>query len=324
MGGELSAARFRGIADRLRDPPFGPEHRLPRGRPPGRDGRSRLAGRALFRRGRQPAPRPCGRPHGGAHHLPVGCGAAPQVRPQVPGPRQSRPSRSMPISRSRAICATRARPSSSGSTPTPISISPARWTISTSPRTMTACSPTPSRRRRPGSASSRSPADWLFPTSDSRAIVHALNAAGARVSFAEIATDKGHDAFLLDEPELFQIVRRLPRFRRGCARHRRQRASDAVATAPRPDHGRSGARAGQCPRRSSSRRRDDRAQFPGARRRLRRRRIAEAPGEPRRRRARHRAVARGRQRLRRQGPRRDPGRRRHRPRRLSRTTPSTT
>jgi len=48
--------------------------------------------------------------------------------------------------------------------------------------------------------------DWLFPTPESRAIVHALNAAGARVSFAEIATDKGHDAFLLDEPELFQIV----------------------------------------------------------------------------------------------------------------------
>jgi homoserine O-acetyltransferase len=49
--------------------------------------------------------------------------------------------------------------------------------------------------------------DWLFPTSDSRAIVHALNAGGARVSFAEIVTDKGHDAFLLEEPELFDIVR---------------------------------------------------------------------------------------------------------------------
>src|ERR1051326_3271758 len=49
--------------------------------------------------------------------------------------------------------------------------------------------------------------DWLFPTSDSRAIVHALNAGGARVSFAEIEPDKGHDAFLLDEPELFGIVR---------------------------------------------------------------------------------------------------------------------
>jgi homoserine O-acetyltransferase len=49
--------------------------------------------------------------------------------------------------------------------------------------------------------------DWLFPTSESRAIVHALNAASARVSFAEIVTDKGHDAFLLDEPEMFGIVR---------------------------------------------------------------------------------------------------------------------
>src|SRR3979409_1294712 len=49
--------------------------------------------------------------------------------------------------------------------------------------------------------------DWLFPTSDSRAIVHALTAGGARVSFAEIETDKGHDAFLLDEPELLAITR---------------------------------------------------------------------------------------------------------------------
>ncbi len=34
-----------------------------------------------------------------------------------------------------------------------------------------------------------------------------MNAAGASVSFAEIVTDKGHDAFLLEEPELFEIVR---------------------------------------------------------------------------------------------------------------------
>ena len=44
--------------------------------------------------------------------------------------------------------------------------------------------------------------DWLYPTQESRAIVRALNAAGARVSFLEIETDKGHDAFLLDEPVL--------------------------------------------------------------------------------------------------------------------------
>jgi homoserine O-acetyltransferase len=44
--------------------------------------------------------------------------------------------------------------------------------------------------------------DWLFPTTESRAIVHALNASGASVSFVEIDTNKGHDAFLLDLPEL--------------------------------------------------------------------------------------------------------------------------
>ena len=42
--------------------------------------------------------------------------------------------------------------------------------------------------------------DWLYPTTESRSIVGALNAAGARVSFVEIESDKGHDAFLLDEP----------------------------------------------------------------------------------------------------------------------------
>ncbi|MEO9336591.1 homoserine O-acetyltransferase [Mesorhizobium sp. SB112] len=48
--------------------------------------------------------------------------------------------------------------------------------------------------------------DWLFPTEESRRIVHALNAAGASVSFVEIETDRGHDAFLLDEPELFAAI----------------------------------------------------------------------------------------------------------------------
>ena len=63
------------------------------------------------------------------------------------------------------------------------------------------------RRARRGSAWCRSPRTGCSRRSESRAIVHALNACGARVSFAEIVTDKGHDAFLLDEPELFAIVR---------------------------------------------------------------------------------------------------------------------
>jgi homoserine O-acetyltransferase/O-succinyltransferase len=59
--------------------------------------------------------------------------------------------------------------------------------------------------------------DWLFPTPESRTIVHALNAAAAKVSFVEIATDKGHDAFLLNEPELFAT---LGGFLGGAARQR--------------------------------------------------------------------------------------------------------
>ncbi|MBL6077774.1 homoserine O-acetyltransferase [Belnapia sp. T18] len=56
--------------------------------------------------------------------------------------------------------------------------------------------------------------DWLFPTTESRAIVWALNAAAANVSFVEIASDKGHDAFLLEEPDFH---RALGGFLAGCA-----------------------------------------------------------------------------------------------------------
>ncbi|MHA1107624.1 MAG: homoserine O-acetyltransferase MetX [Alphaproteobacteria bacterium] len=48
--------------------------------------------------------------------------------------------------------------------------------------------------------------DWLYPTIESREIVHALNAVAAQVSFVEIETDKGHDAFLMDEPELHKTM----------------------------------------------------------------------------------------------------------------------
>ena len=36
--------------------------------------------------------------------------------------------------------------------------------------------------------------------------MHALNAGGANVSFVEFETDKGHDAFLLDVPEMYRVV----------------------------------------------------------------------------------------------------------------------
>lgn len=49
--------------------------------------------------------------------------------------------------------------------------------------------------------------DWLFPPAANKAIVRALNAAGASVSYVEIESDRGHDAFLLDEPEMFATTR---------------------------------------------------------------------------------------------------------------------
>ncbi|MCP5366462.1 MAG: homoserine O-acetyltransferase [Hyphomicrobiales bacterium] len=48
--------------------------------------------------------------------------------------------------------------------------------------------------------------DWLYPTAENRAIVHALNAVAADVSFAEIEADRGHDSFLLDEPEFHRVL----------------------------------------------------------------------------------------------------------------------
>jgi homoserine O-acetyltransferase len=48
--------------------------------------------------------------------------------------------------------------------------------------------------------------DWLYPTPESRSVVQALHAAGARASFVELSSPFGHDAFLLDVPELDRIV----------------------------------------------------------------------------------------------------------------------
>ena len=48
--------------------------------------------------------------------------------------------------------------------------------------------------------------DWLFPTQENKEIVEKLNYNSKNVSFLEIETDKGHDSFLLDEPELDSVL----------------------------------------------------------------------------------------------------------------------
>jgi homoserine O-acetyltransferase/O-succinyltransferase len=49
--------------------------------------------------------------------------------------------------------------------------------------------------------------DWLYPTAESRHVVHALNAAGAKVSFVELAAPHGHDSFLLEHDQLDRVVK---------------------------------------------------------------------------------------------------------------------
>ncbi len=49
--------------------------------------------------------------------------------------------------------------------------------------------------------------DWLFTTAESRRIVRALLANRCRVSFCEIASDYGHDAFLLETERLGGMVK---------------------------------------------------------------------------------------------------------------------
>jgi len=49
--------------------------------------------------------------------------------------------------------------------------------------------------------------DWLYPTAESRHVVHALNASGAPVSFVELSAPYGHDSFLLDVPALDRVIK---------------------------------------------------------------------------------------------------------------------
>jgi len=48
--------------------------------------------------------------------------------------------------------------------------------------------------------------DWLFPTYQSRDLVNALRNTNAEVSFAEITSPYGHDAFLLEPEAQFAFI----------------------------------------------------------------------------------------------------------------------
>ncbi len=48
--------------------------------------------------------------------------------------------------------------------------------------------------------------DWLFPTSEIKLILNALNFIGAEVSFAEIESNRGHDSFLIENQSFSNIL----------------------------------------------------------------------------------------------------------------------
>ena len=49
--------------------------------------------------------------------------------------------------------------------------------------------------------------DWLFPPEQNREIALALLRAGKKANYAELNTDLGHDSFLLESPQLYNLVR---------------------------------------------------------------------------------------------------------------------
>jgi len=49
--------------------------------------------------------------------------------------------------------------------------------------------------------------DWLFPPAQNREIVYAMLKAGKNAAYAEVEMDYGHDSFLMDAPELREIMR---------------------------------------------------------------------------------------------------------------------
>jgi len=49
--------------------------------------------------------------------------------------------------------------------------------------------------------------DWHYLPEESRVIVRGLTGAAANVSYVDVVSDKGHDAFLLDEPDFERVLR---------------------------------------------------------------------------------------------------------------------
>jgi homoserine O-acetyltransferase len=197
---------FSALPIACRNAPFGAEHRVPRARPPGHHGRSGLAQRPLCRSGHASASRACRGAHGRPHHLSLGRRAASQVRRRMQD-------RDLPTFSFDADFQVESYLRYQGSSFVErfdansylyLTRAMDYFDIAADHDGVLAKAFTGIKTR---FCVVSFTSDWLFPTSESRALVHALNASSARVSFAEIETDRGHDAFLLDVPEFFDISR---------------------------------------------------------------------------------------------------------------------
>ena len=171
---------FCAAADRRRRAPFLAEHRLPRGRPPGGDGRSGLARRPLSRapaRARARAsPSPAWRRTSPTCPT-TRCTASSAATCRIA---TSRPSASTPISRSRAICATRAstfvdRFDANSYLYLTRAMDYFDLAADHGGRLANAFKGTQTRFCVVSFTS-----DWLFPTVENKAVVRALNAAGGQ------------------------------------------------------------------------------------------------------------------------------------------------
>ena len=167
-------------ADRHRRAPFGAEHRVPRSRPPGDHGRSRLAGRRLSAAGTQPS-KGLAVARMAAHITYLSEAALQRKFGRALQNRERRSLRVRAGFPGRILSAPSGhRPSSTASTPIPISTSPARWIISISRRDYGGVLAEAFRGTQTRFCIVSFTSDWLFPTAENKRIAHALNAAAAQ------------------------------------------------------------------------------------------------------------------------------------------------
>jgi homoserine O-acetyltransferase len=206
LGRDLPDRIEGGARDRIDGAAFGAEYRVPRGRAPGDHGRSQLADGDYYADACTPAAG-LAVARMAAHITYLSeSGLTEKFGRRLQAREAKSRSASMPISRSNPICGIRAelhRPLRRQR----LSLYHARDGLFRPGRGIwRPLANAPFARSRTRFALVSFDTDWLYPTAESRAVVHALNASGAAASFVELSAPFGHDSFLLDVPALDRVV----------------------------------------------------------------------------------------------------------------------